>query len=244
MSATPLDVLLALIGKSGVQDYKEASIRLELIDASLELTNGFLQGLNLMTSSKLLIKEIDGVPKQIIFADHAGDFGPIAANDLRVTTDGSKESDVQLSLAALANNAFRQSNKVDLGSKRAELYKIRAAIEIAATPTAQMSIEFYWAPSHSSVAENGNAGAIVGIDSLYTGYSSDQDVAIKQLDLIGAMQVAARATPIIQIGEVTMLFAPTTRYGTLVVCNRTGAAFHIDDVEMQIAFDPIIPEMQ
>jgi hypothetical protein len=193
--------------------------------------------------SKLLVQALDGTPKSICFADHAGDFSPTTANDLRVTTDGSFETDAQLSMASVANNAGRQSAKVDLGENRAQLYKVRAALEFAATPTAGNLVELYWAPSPFSSAANGNAGNATGSDAAYAGYSSNLDASVKQLDLIGVFVCTAQATGTIQVAEVGV-FMPSERYGSLVVKNASGAAMHSDDVECNIVFDPIIPESQ
>ena len=44
-------------------------------------------------------------------------------------------------------------------------------------------------------------------------------------------------------GEVG-IFSPPERYGSLIVKNESGAAFHSDDVESHIVFDPIVPEIQ
>jgi len=194
-------------------------------------------------ANKLLVQEMDGTPKQIVFADHGGDFGPTAANDLRKTTDGSQELDVELDLASVANNAARQSSKCDLGENRAAEYAVRAALEFAATPTAGNVVELYWAPSHSATAGTGNPGGISGADSAYAGYSSNLDASIKQLIYIGSFVCTAQATPTVQIAEVGIL-APTERYGSLVVYGKAGSAFHSDDVECNIVFDPLIPELQ
>src|SRR3990167_10879106 len=96
--------------------------------------------------AKILYTEMDGTPEQICFADHAGDFSPTAANNLQFSTPTT----CQLSLASLADAAARQSTKVDLGTDRAPAYAVRAAFEMAATPTTGESIELYWAPSSSS----------------------------------------------------------------------------------------------
>ena len=195
-------------------------------------------------ANKVLLAEMDGTPKQICFADHATDFNaPTAANDLRKTTDGSQESDCQLLLETLANAAYRQSTKVDLGADRARRYAVRAAIEFAATPTAGNTVEFYWAPSHSATAGTGNPGGVSGADSAYTGYSSNAAAAIKQLQLIGIMVVTAQATGTVQIAECGE-FEPSERYGSLVVLNNSGAALHSDSAEINIVFDPIVDEVQ
>ena len=193
--------------------------------------------------SRLLIQEQDGTPKQIVFADHANDFGPTAANDLRISTDGSNEADYDIEPAGVADDAARQSVKADLGENRAAEYTVRAAFEFAATPTAGATVELYWAPSHKSAAGSGNPGNVTGADAAYSGYSSNLDASLKQLEFIGAFVVTAQATGTVQVGEVAV-FAPSQRYGSLVIVNRAGAAFHSDDVESHVVFDPILPESQ
>lgn len=194
-------------------------------------------------ANKVLVQEQDGTPKQIVFADHGGDFGPTAANDLRITTDGTKELEVELDLASVANQGARQSTKVDLGENRAPGYAVRAAFEFAATPTAGNVVELYWAPSPSATAGTANPGNASGADGAYTGYSSNMSAAVKHLIFIGVFVCTAQATATVQVGEVGVLY-PTERYGSLVVRNESGAAYHSDDVECHVVFDPLVDEIQ
>lgn len=189
--------------------------------------------------NKILISEQDGTPKQICFADHGGDFGPAAANSLEFGTP----TDVQLSLASVGDTAARQSAKVDLGTERAQIYKVRAALEFAATPGLGDVVELYWAPSSSSSATYGNAAGISGSDAAYTGQASNLAISVKQLDSIGVFVCSAQPTSTVQIAEIG-LFQPSERYGSLVVKNESAAAFHSDDVECHVVFDPIVPEVQ
>jgi len=189
--------------------------------------------------NKVLIQEMDGTPEQICFADHANDFSPTAANDLQYSTPTT----CQLSLASVADDAARQSTKVDLGEHRAASYKVRAAIEIAATPTAGDIIEMYWAPSPSSTAANANAANVTGADGAYAGYSANLADSVKQLDFIGSFVCTVQATANVQVAEIGILM-PTERYGSLIVINRSGAAIHSDDVECHVVFDPLVPEIQ
>lgn len=193
--------------------------------------------------SKILVQEQDGTPKQIVFADHSNDFSPTAANDLRISTDGSNEADYDIELASVADDAARQSVKADLGENRALEYSVRAAFEFAATPTAGETVELYWAPSHKAAAGSGNPANVTGADAAYAGYSANLAASLLQLEFIGAFVVTVQATATVQVGEVAV-FAPGQRYGSLVVVNRSGAAFHSDDVESHVVFDPIIPEQQ
>ena len=176
---------------------------------------------------------------QISFADHAGDFAPAAANDLEQGTP----TNCQLSLASVGDTAARQSAKVDLGATRAVAYHINAAFELAATPTAGEVIEIYWAPSSDATAANANPGGVSGTDSAYAGYSSNLGDSVKQLERIGTFICTVQATTTVQIAYCGA-FAPAERYGTLVIKNESGAAFHSDDVESHIVFTPIIDEIQ
>lgn len=169
----------------------------------------------------------------ISFADHAGDFSPTAANNLELGTP----VDVQLSLASVANNAARQSAKGDLGANRAELYEVWAAFELAPTPTAGKVIELWWASSPSATAGTANPGGVSGTNAAYSGYSSNLDASIKQLQFIGDFVCTAQAAGTVQVARVGLL-RPRHRYGSLVVYNKSGAAFHSDDVECHVVFYP------
>jgi hypothetical protein len=195
--------------------------------------------------SKALITEQDGTPKQIVFANHAGDFSPTAANDLRITTDGSKETDSELVLLDLLNGAAAQSTKVDLGANRADSYAVRACIEMqVAVADAGSAIEFYWSSSQSATAGTGNEGACTGTAGAYSGYSSDLADSVKQLAFLGSMAMTDDAVDSIQVALVGQLNA-VNRYGCLVVKNETGETIcDTDDIEVHIVFDPIVMEAQ
>ena len=193
--------------------------------------------------TKTLITPMDGTPEQIVLADHATDFSPTTANDLRITTDGSNELDVQMDLTSLANDAYRQSAKWDFGAHWAIEYFARLAIEIAATPTAGNIISLYLAYSDSATAGTGNPGNASGADAAYTGYSSNADDSIKQLDLVSTFTVTAQATTTIQIID-GWVFSPKARYASAVLFNESGAAFHTDAVESHVVLNPIVQEFQ
>lgn len=193
--------------------------------------------------NKLLVTQMDGTPKQIVFADHAGDFFPTAANDLRQTTDGTQETDVQLSMASVADGAARQAAKFDLGENWAKAYRIRCAFEFAATPTAGEKVELYFGESVSGTAGAGNPANLSGTDAAYTGYSSNLADSVGQLNMAGLFICTAQATTTVQVGPAGIWY-PTNRYGLLVVKNEAGAAYHSDDVETHIVLDPIVDEVQ
>jgi len=175
----------------------------------------------------------------ISFADHANDFAPTAANAIELGTP----TDVAIQLASVANNAARQSAKADLGANRYELYEVWAAFELAATPTAGNVIELWWAPSPSGTAGTANPGGVSGTNAAYTGYSSNLDASIKQLQYIGDFVCTAQATATVQVARVGLL-RPRHRYGSLVVYNKSGAAFHSDDVECNVVFYPQLLQVQ
>lgn len=163
------------------------------------------------------------------------DFSPSANS---VITEGTP-TDVQIDCTSLANNSARQSDKCDLGANRAPGYFVRAAFEFAATPTANMWVGLYWAPSNSFSAAVGNPGAVTGADGAYSGYSSNTENSLLQLVFIQRFTCTAQATGTVQIGEVGY-FRPPTRYGSLVIYNRSGAAFHSDMAEFAVVFQPDI----
>jgi hypothetical protein len=184
------------------------------------------------------ILNVVGTNASFRFRD-ATDFSPSANS---VITEGTP-TDVQIDCTSLADDAARQSAKADLGANRAPGFWVRMAVEIAATPTAGMTIDLFWAPSSSGTAAVGNPGAVTGSDAAYSGYSSNLDDSLAQLIRVGTMFVTAQATATVQIAECGY-FRPPTRYGSLVVYNRTGAAFHSDMAEFAVVFQPDLPQLQ
>ena len=148
-----------------------------------------------------------------------------------------------MDLTSLADSAYRQSAKADLGAVRAPAYKVRAAFEFDAAPTDGDVVSLYWAPSHQSAVASGNPGNVSGVDSAYTGYSSNADSAVKQLDFIGNFICTVQIATTVQVAEVGIL-VPSERYGCLVVRNESGQAFEGDAVESHVVFDPVYIEVQ
>lgn len=241
------DIALELIRKSGVREWDDDETAAAISLRAVEMASLILYGEPPepgMATSKSLYVEMDGTPKQICFADHATDFtAPTAANDLRKTTDGSQETDVQLDLTSVASGSARQSTKFDFGAVRARKYAIRGALEMAATPTAGLTVDLWLAPSQSGTAGTGNPGGASGSDSAYAGYSSNLEASKLQLQYIGQFVLTAQTTGTVQIAEGGT-FSPRERYASLVVINRGGSAFHSDAAEINIVFDPIVEQGQ
>jgi len=177
---------------------------------------------------------------QIIFADHGTDFvGGTSGTSLEVAT----ATDVQMDTTDVADTAGRQSAQADLGATRAKQFVLTAAVEMAATPTTGERLDFYWCASNQSTAGDGNPGYCTGVDGAYAGGVATLAEGLKQLDFIGSLICSADATTTVQVAVIGVFPAPH-RYGSLVVVNESGAAFHSDAVETHFVIDPIPDEIQ
>lgn len=151
--------------------------------------------------------------------------------------------DAAITLASLANSTSettggRQSVKLDLGATRGRSYQVKADFELAATPTAGNVIELWWSPSSSATAGTDNKGGASGTDAAYTGYSSNMNASVKQCQFIGAFVCTAQATATVQKATVAGAFVPQERYGSLILINKSGAAFHSTDTNQVITLTP------
>jgi hypothetical protein len=151
--------------------------------------------------------------------------------------------DAAITLASLANSSSestgaRQSVKLDLGATRGRSYQVKADFELAATPTAGNVIELWWSPSSSATAGTDNKGNASGTDASYTGYSSNISASLKQCQLIGAFVCTSQATSTVQKATVAGAFVPQERYGSLIVFNKAGSAFHSSDTNQVITLTP------
>lgn len=165
------------------------------------------------------------------------DYGRV--QNATMKTFRSSGGDVSITLASLTSDSARQSAKLDLGTTRAPIFGVKADIEIGATPTAGNTIDLYWAPSSSGTAATDNPGNVSGSDAVYSGYASNNiNASVRQLFFIGSFVCTSQATPIVQKAFVGM-FTPPTRYGSLVVHNRSGASIHSADTNTNIIFMPV-----
>ncbi len=181
------------------------------------------------------------VGTQLIFANHDDDFVGGAAG---TSLEQAGATDVQIDLTGIADGAAWQSAKADLTATRAREFSVMAALEFAAGPDVGGSVEMWWAPSPDATAGNGNPGGVAGADLAWTGTAAGAALtSVVQLQFIGAFACELDLTGTVQVAYVGT-FAPAERYGTLVVFNKSGQAFHSDAVEIHIVFNPIIPEIQ
>lgn len=174
---------------------------------------------------------------------------PVALPDVFRRQSGTAKTiknsggDAAITLASLANSTSestgaRQSVKLDLGSTRGRSYQVKADFELAATPTAGNVIELWWSPSSSATAGTDNRGNASGTDASYTGYSSNITASLRQCQFIGAFVCTAQATSTVQKATVAGAFVPQERYGSLIVWNKSGAAFHSTDTNQVITLTP------
>lgn len=143
-----------------------------------------------------------------------------------------------ITLASLANGNYREGAKIDFGATRGQLYAVFIDAELAATPTAGNSIDLWINPSSSSTAGTDNRGGCGGTDAAYTGYSSNAAASVLQLSFVGSGICTAQATATVQKMFVGY-WSPPERYGSLVLRNGSGAAFHSSDSNCQIVFTPV-----
>jgi len=177
---------------------------------------------------------------QLLFADHATDFGAApatAANSLIIGTP----TDVQLDLTGVAaTGGARASTKSgDLGSVKAPAYSVNACLEFETAPADGGSVDFYWALSPSVAAATGNPGGVTGTDAAFTDTAGN----LGQMQPVGSLSLVNN---VINIGYVGT-FVPRFRYGSLVVVNNGSTALRSTATAMDethIVMTPIIPELQ
>ena len=177
------------------------------------------------------------VGTQIIFADHAGDW---VAGGSKTSLQVGTPTEVALDLTSLGDDAGRESVKADLGANRPTRIHVAASIE-GGTMTTGERIDFFWAPSNQSTAGDGNPQQIDGADAAAPSGIGTLDELLATCIFIGSLIVENTAAAI-QSGPVGVLASPT-RWGILVVVNRSGATLAADAVEHHVVFDPIIEDV-
>lgn len=191
-----------------------------------------------MTTNQILTK--DGIAG-LLFSNSteydATDLGDLENTDVAPTA-------VQLDLGGTVGaGTARQSTKANLGAVHAKEYGVSASLEFATAPVTGQTVDFYWSPSHSGTPGKGNMSQTTGADAAYAGGAATLAEGLKQLIYIGSLVCTADATTFIQTAFIGV-FAPPDRYGNLVVHNNTNDDYHSDAIEMAVAFDPIIPDIQ
>jgi len=148
-----------------------------------------------------------------------------------------------ITLASLANGSYRQSVKADFGATRAAFHDVFLEGEWAATPTAGNTADIWLNPSSSATAGTDDLASCSGSDAAYTGYSSDAAASVKELIFVGSHILVARATATVQKGYVGRVSTPQ-RYGSIVLLNGAGSAFHSSDSNCVIRFVPVLDKIE
>jgi len=174
----------------------------------------------------------------------AGSFSPVdPATDWTISSP--TPLDVVLTLSGVADDAGRQSAKVDLGEKRANIYDIFCALDFTGeVPVTGEAVEFHWAPSTIVTAANANVAGNSGLD----GVAPDGALGSITLDefidqCVPIDSFIVHNGGVVQNGFVSV-FSPPSRFGQMVVVNRSGAPFEADNVEMCVFMNPRPPEIQ
>jgi hypothetical protein len=143
--------------------------------------------------------------------------------------------DAAITLASLADAAYRQAATLDLGANWAQRWVLSCDFELAATPTAGSAINLFASWNNSTGAGKANTS---GSDAAYTGYSSNAGPSSKQLEFLGSHICTVQVTTTVQKSFVGLVF-PKARYLNLVVNNESGAAFHSTDTNQVITLTPL-----
>lgn len=216
------DLALSFIVKSGVKEWHEPESREAIARAAVEMA-AFIwanqnwqpySGGNMALPDNALVQ----TGTEIVFKSSGGDAA--------------------ITMTSVANAAGRQSVKADFGATRARYYDVFAEVELAATPTAGNLIDLYLNPSGSATAGTDNLANCSGADAAYAGYSSNLSASVPQLLYIGSLVCTAQATATVQVGYVGRVQIPQ-RYGSMVVVNNSGAAFHSSAANVRFRFVPV-----
>lgn len=189
-----------------------------------------------MATNEVLVKQ----GTQIVFGA-AATWNP--ADDGTNLAEGDAITD-EMGMTAIADGAGVQSIKIDLGAVRAETYSVFGAFDFTGETPTTGSVDLYWAPSTSGTQATGNVAGNSGADAAAPdGALGAITLAefIIQCQFIGTLSTHDGA--VVQNGYVGR-FAPTHRYGQMIVVNNANDAFEADEVEHHIVMNPIITDIQ
>jgi hypothetical protein len=212
------DLALAMLQKSGVREYEQPESREAIARAAVEMAAFIWDNQNWNTYMALPDNALIQTGTEIVFKSSGGDAA--------------------ITMTSVSNGAGRQSVKADFGATRARYYDVFAEVELAATPTAGNLIDVYLNPSGSATAGTDNLANCSGTDASYAGYSSNLTASVPQLQYVGSLVCTAQATATVQVGYVGRVQVPQ-RYGSIVVVNNSGAAFHSSATNVRFRFVPV-----
>ena len=177
---------------------------------------------------------------QLLFADHAVDFGAAPATAANSFIIGAP-TDVQMNFSVIAAAAAWESAKTatlaHTGTAWPGEWVLGAVMESTATPAAGGTFDFYWNASPSPTAGTGNSGEASGVDSA---------IVITQLtSLIRIGSLVVRANVINKKSNIGRLRLPYL-YGSLIMVNNTSVAMvaDADADECFATLTPVIDDLQ
>ncbi len=193
-------------------------------------------------TTELLIQDVAGSSLSEIVFGVTASFAP--ADDGTNMSEGDAVTAL-ITCSAVADGAGRQSDKIDLGALRSELFALYGVPDFTGeTPPGTGSVEAFWAPSPSATQANGNLAGNSGADGACPDGALGSiifDEFTPLCQFIGSFSIHNGA--VVQNGLVGV-FSPWDRYGQLIVGNQSGDAFEADDVEMHWVLRPIVREGQ
>jgi len=188
------------------------------------------------------------VGDQIIFADHAVDWGGPIGGTAKTSLEVTGATDVDLDLTSLSpftggvDTDVAESDKFDFGASRAARYSCMASIETGTGVATGLTYDFYLAPSTQSVAADGNPAQIAGVDTQTFSGIGVVGGLLRQSLFIGSLVVNSQANSV-QTAFVGV-FSPPEQYGILIVINSTTESAESNANEHHIVFNPIVDEIQ
>ncbi len=176
---------------------------------------------------------------QLLFADHATDFGAAPATAANSLIIGAP-TDVQIDLTGLAaSGGAREAAKASLVTPWSSRWTVDACTEHETAPADGGVVVFYWAASPSSTAATGNPGGLTGVDAAFT----DTAGILGQFQWIGSLLLRNN---VINIGHVGV-FSPVFEDGILAIVNQGSTAMRSTATAMDethIVMTEIIDEIQ
>ena len=179
---------------------------------------------------------------QLLFADHATDFGAAPATTANSYIIGTP-TDVQMNFSVIAAAAAWESAKTatlaDTGTAWPDHWVLGAAMESTATPADGGTFDFYWNSSPNATAGTGNSGVASGVDSSIVVTGSNLNQLVKIGTLVVLAQVINKNA---YIGVLDMPYL----YGSLIIVNNTSVAMvaDADADECFATLTPIYPDIQ
>lgn len=166
----------------------------------------------------------------VIWADFGDDFNDIVAG-----------TEKQITLASLGIDDSREGVKADMfvNSHLPQRWAVVARFEMDVAVVDGESVKLYWAASPHTTAGTLNPYLITGADAEI---AVPTNGFLGQLQFIGAVPLTVAIAP--NIHQKTFITTLPLRYGAPLVFNDTSQAFEGDDIEMFVAFYPLVDEAQ